>query len=110
VVRRASLEIVWSADDDGASREPLVLTWSPPASTHRRALISLETFGPNRPIRSKTRARLVEGIASARLWLDALLAGRHCQSKDTGPVILPMMVIKSRKPDPTRRQRRHAEA
>ncbi len=31
---------------------------------------------PSRPIRSETRARLVQGIAKARAWVDELVTGK----------------------------------
>ena len=35
-----------------------------------------------RPIRSETRARLIEGIAKARVWIDDLVSGRVTSTAD----------------------------
>lgn len=69
--------------DDPAG--PIVLPWSPaPASPRREITLpaGLHCVEP-RPIRAESRARLVEGIAKARLWLDELVTGR---TRDTGEI------------------------
>jgi site-specific DNA recombinase len=74
VVRRGAIEIVPKADAMGETAAVL-LPWNPPARRRRRELIGMSEPGA-RPIRSETRARLVEGIAKARAWLAELVAGR----------------------------------
>jgi site-specific DNA recombinase len=56
---------------------PLVLPWRPSAATRRRDIILPTNIVPDdpRPIRAESRARLIEGIAKARLWLAELIAG-----------------------------------
>ena len=77
IVRKGTIELVLNGQDE-SQPDPIVVVWTSPSGTRRR-----EITGPNgssieadRPIRSETRARLVEGIAKARLWLDELVAGR----------------------------------
>jgi site-specific DNA recombinase len=50
--------------------------WSPASSTRRREVIGAAEDVTLRPIRAETRARLIEGIARARAWLDDLTSGR----------------------------------
>ncbi|GEP06934.1 recombinase family protein [Methylobacterium oxalidis] len=57
--------------------EALVVPWSAKAGRRRREVISMGGSDEAMTVmRSETRARLVEGIAKARLWLDDLLCGR----------------------------------
>ncbi|AWN42748.1 recombinase family protein [Methylobacterium durans] len=57
--------------------EDLIVPWSARASRCRREMIPIGGSGEAVTVmRSETRARLVEGIAKARLWLDDLLCGR----------------------------------
>jgi len=58
------------------------VAWSPPPSRPRRELTNADATERVQPIRSETRARLVEGIAKARLWVDDLLAGRVTSTHD----------------------------
>ncbi|WP_018043882.1 recombinase family protein [Methylobacterium sp. 88A] len=58
---------------------PLRVPWSVRPSRRRREVIRSaadEGAAPPRPMRAETRARLVDGIAKARFWLDDLIAGR----------------------------------
>ncbi|WP_200919184.1 recombinase family protein, partial [Methylobacterium sp. Leaf91] len=58
---------------------PLNVPWSARPSRRRRQIIRAEGDGgtvPLRPMRVETRARLVDGIAKARFWLDDLVSGR----------------------------------
>ena len=61
-----------------AMPNPLTITWSPPTQHRRREIIAMTnaSTGAARPIRSEARSRLLAGIARARLWLDAIIAGR----------------------------------
>ena len=74
VVGAGSLEILRCPEGDRPN--PIVVPWAPAPSTRRRAVIGAADDGVVRPIRAETRARLVEGIARARCWLDDLVAGR----------------------------------
>ncbi|CAA2105449.1 DNA-invertase hin [Methylobacterium bullatum] len=58
---------------------PLRVPWSARPSRRRRQIIhagSDEGTASLRPMRVETRARLVDGIAKARFWLDDLASGR----------------------------------
>ena len=58
---------------------PLRVPWSARPSRRRREVIRAEAddgAAPLWPMRAETRARLVDGIAKARFWLDDLLTGR----------------------------------
>jgi site-specific DNA recombinase len=58
--------------------------WSPASAVRRREIIAppRATEIAHRPIRSETRARLVEGIAKGRLWLEELVSGRVSSTKE----------------------------
>ena len=73
-VRKGQLELQLRADD-GADERRLTVPWSfnPPA--RKREILLPHSTSTARPIRAESRARLVEGIAKARLWLDQLLSG-----------------------------------
>ena len=76
VIRKGAVEI-WGLAQDGAEPpQPVTLPWTPVPSRRKRAIIlpAGVTEDP-RPIRAETRARLVEGIAKARRWLDELTTG-----------------------------------
>ena len=58
---------------------PLNVPWSARPSRRRCEVIRAEGDegpAPPRPMRVETRARLVDGIAKARFWLDDLVSGR----------------------------------
>lgn len=58
---------------------PLNVPWSARSSRRRRQIIRTDGddgAAPLRPMRVETRARLVDGIAKARFWLDDLVSGR----------------------------------
>jgi site-specific DNA recombinase len=73
------LEIAILTSDPEEERTTIVAPWARPRARPRRSLIGASNDAPARPIRSETRARLVEGIAKARGWIDDLLQGR-CKS------------------------------
>lgn len=79
VIRTKTIELSLDGTD---SQPPLAVAWSPPASRPRRELINLDHRDSGQPIRAETRARLVEGIAKARLWVDDLVAGRVTSTHD----------------------------
>ncbi|GJD42075.1 recombinase family protein [Methylobacterium bullatum] len=62
---------------------PLNVPWSPRPSRRRRQIIRAEgdeAAAPLRPMRAETRARLVDGIAKARFWLNDLVSGRFADT------------------------------
>jgi DNA invertase Pin-like site-specific DNA recombinase len=75
-IRRGALEIALRDADDEAP--VLTVPWSPPPTRVRRELILPEqkTGTRQRAIHAGARARLIEQIAKARLWLDELVSGR----------------------------------
>jgi site-specific DNA recombinase len=84
VVKQGAVEIIWVNQDGISQSAPLIVSWSPIPSTRRREII-LPADGrvaPQRPIRSETRARLVEGIAKGRLWLEELVSGTARDTKE----------------------------
>jgi site-specific DNA recombinase len=83
VIKQGAVEIVWANQDGIAQPAPLTVSWSPIPSTRKREII-LPADGrvaPQRSIRSETRARLIEGIAKARLWLEELVSGHISGTK-----------------------------
>jgi DNA invertase Pin-like site-specific DNA recombinase len=80
IVRSDAIEIVRLSLEGEVRPAPIVVPWSPVSGRRRREIIGVEADRVTRPIRSETRARLVEAIAKARQWLDELLSG---QVKDT---------------------------
>ncbi|MGD9922209.1 MAG: recombinase family protein [Pseudorhodoplanes sp.] len=75
IVCAEKLEVSVQIGDEGS--EIIYVSWTPTIPTRRRAIImprGLEN-GSTRPIRSETRARLIEAIAKARLWVEELVSG-----------------------------------
>ncbi len=84
VIRRNAIEITKRNLGSDAPAAPVVLPWSPAPAYHRREIIvppGADRSG-QRPIRAESRARLVEGIAKARLWLNELIDGRVTDTKE----------------------------
>jgi site-specific DNA recombinase len=82
VVRTGRLEISLSLSDD-AEPKRLDLPWSAPASRRKREIVGPPAEGSERrPMRAEARARLLESIAKARLWLDGLIAGRFTSTAE----------------------------
>jgi DNA invertase Pin-like site-specific DNA recombinase len=77
VVRKGAIELVLQGRDESRP-EPIIVAWTPPSAARRREIVGPDgtQIDAARPIRSETRARLVEGIAKARLWLDELVSGK----------------------------------
>jgi len=73
-VRKGHLELQLRADD-GAVERRLTVPWSFTPSARKRESLMPHSASTARPIRAESRARLIEGIAKARLWLDQLLSG-----------------------------------
>jgi site-specific DNA recombinase len=84
IIRRNAIEIALSCSEPRSADTPLLLSWSAAPPTRRREVIvpAQDPQTDQRPIRSETRARLVEGIAKARLWMDELIAGRMTDTKE----------------------------
>ncbi|GJD40813.1 recombinase family protein [Methylobacterium bullatum] len=64
---------------EGTEPSPLRVPWSARPIRRRREVIHAEGdegAASPRPMRVETRARLVDGIAKARFWLDDLVSGR----------------------------------
>ena len=76
VLREGSIEITQSRREGEAPLAPTILPWTIRRSRRRRKIIGTSEGAPVRPIRAETRARLIDGIANARLWLDELASGR----------------------------------
>jgi DNA invertase Pin-like site-specific DNA recombinase len=76
VVCAEVLEVSMRIDD--ANSETISAPWAPTIPTRRRAIIvpAESENEPGRPIRSETRARLIEAIAKARQWLQELVSGQ----------------------------------
>ncbi|MEE1657861.1 recombinase family protein [Microvirga sp. CF3062] len=75
IVRRGTIEIVRRASEGEEQFAPIIVPWSPVSRRCRREIIGVEATSATRPLRSETRARLVEAIAKARQWLNDLLSG-----------------------------------
>jgi site-specific DNA recombinase len=83
VIRSGAVE-VWRVERDGADPQSVGVPWRPRPSRRERAImLPLGATENSRPIRAETRARLVEGIAKARRWLDELVMGTVT---DTGQI------------------------
>ena len=76
VVRRGAIELLRRADDGEEHLALILVPWSPAARVRRREVIGVGDDYLVRPMRAETRARLVDGIARARAWLDELVSGR----------------------------------
>ena len=80
VVRTERLQISLSLSDD-AEPKRLDLPWSAPASRRKREIVGPPAEGSERrPMRAEARARLLEALAKARLWLDGLIVGWFTRS------------------------------
>jgi hypothetical protein len=69
-VRNGTIDVLINGSE-GALQVP----WSPAPHARKRAVILAEGQDKARPIRAEARARLLEGIAKARHWLDELVTG-----------------------------------
>ncbi len=75
IVHPEHLEIRLATGAAGTPLAPLTVGWSP-SRRPRRSVLATTSDSRSRPIRSETRARLLERIALGRCWLDDLMAGR----------------------------------
>ncbi len=84
VIRKSAIEIQLRDANSDTPAMPIVLPWSAPPPTRRREIIlpSGSNDAEQSPIRSESRARLIEGIAKARLWLEELIDGRVTDTQE----------------------------
>lgn len=75
VIRKGRIDVSF-LPIDANPRAPMSIPWTHQPSRRHRATILSDDGPAFRPMRAETRARLLLGIAKARLWLDDLLAGR----------------------------------
>jgi hypothetical protein len=73
-VHKQKLELRLRADDINEERRATI-PWAFTPPTRKREILIPHSASAARPIRAESRARLVEGIAKARLWLDQLVSG-----------------------------------
>ena len=75
VLRPDLLEII-TCEFEGKPSESITVPSSLTATARKRQIIFATDHDAERPIRSETRARLVEAIAKGRYWLDELVSGK----------------------------------
>jgi hypothetical protein len=73
-VHKQKLELRLRTDEINEERR-FTIPWAFTPSTRKREILMPHSASTVRPIRAESRARLVEGIAKARLWLDQLVSG-----------------------------------
>ena len=69
------LRITFQPDEDGSVHSPLIVPFAPARHRVRRAVIGPDSAGDALPMPGAQRARLVQGIANGRRWLDELVRG-----------------------------------
>jgi site-specific DNA recombinase len=76
VIKQGTIELFLKDATDGQISS-ISLPWAPQPLKRKREIIlpSTKSDRPTRPIRAETRARLIEGIAKGRLWLNELVSG-----------------------------------
>jgi hypothetical protein len=79
VVREAELQITFVADDSSTST--VTVLWSAPRHYRKREIISRPGDEASddlrmRPLRAERRAKLIEGIAKARGWIQEMTSGK----------------------------------
>ncbi len=76
VIKRGSVELFLKHATE-YKLSSISLPWAPQPLKRKREIIfpSTKSDRPTRPIRAETRARLIEGIAKGRLWLNELVSG-----------------------------------
>jgi len=84
VIRKDAIEITARNTGSNGPAAPVFVPWSPaPVSRRREITLPAGLDRANQcPIRAESRARLVEGIAKARLWLNELMEGRVTDTKE----------------------------
>jgi len=83
-VRKNEIEITLREAGADKAAAPIVVPLSAAPASRRREIILPAGLdrADQRPIRAESRARLVEGIAKARLWLNELIDGRVTDTKE----------------------------
>jgi hypothetical protein len=76
VIKQGSVELFLKSANDGQVSS-ISLPWARQQLKRKREIIlpSTKSDRPTRPIRAEARARLIEGIAKGRLWLNELVSG-----------------------------------
>ena len=84
VIRKNKIEITLREAGSEEAAAPIAVPWAAAPATRRREVIMLpgSKRTEERPIRPESRARLIEGIAKARLWLNELIDGRVTDTKE----------------------------
>jgi DNA invertase Pin-like site-specific DNA recombinase len=78
VVGKASIEISMMADGNQLARV-ITVPWAPALHYRKRQVVVRVEAARHeviRPIRAEARARLLEGIAKARLWVEEIVSGK----------------------------------
>jgi hypothetical protein len=70
------IDILIRSESEHLPSRAIAVPWTPTRHRPRRLLIGPALAQGPKPIRSETRARLVQGIANARTWLDELMTGK----------------------------------
>ena len=82
VIKQGSVELLLKHATDN-KLPSISLPWVPQPLKRKREIIfpSTKSDRPTRPIRAETRARLIEGIAKGRLWLNELVSGTFASTQ-----------------------------
>ena len=80
-VRKDSLELAVGGKGDSPP-EKITVRWVHKPVKRRREVIPANAPNGHRPIRSETRARLIEGIAKGRQWVDELVSATGISTMD----------------------------
>ena len=80
-LRADAVEITPKWKEGEAPLAPVLLPWTASPNRRRRAIVGAPEGSPVRPIRAETRARLLDGIAKARAWLNDLVSGRMVDTR-----------------------------
>ena len=83
VIKQGSVELFLKDTTDGQAPS-ISLPWAPQPLKRKREIIlpSTKSSAPTRPIRAETRARLIDGIAKGRLWLNELVSGSSASTQE----------------------------
>jgi site-specific DNA recombinase len=84
VIRKNGIELTPRNTGSDGPAAPVTVPWlhAPVSRQSRDHPAAGAHHSEERPIRSESRARLVEGIAKARLWLNELTEGRVTDTKE----------------------------
>jgi len=70
------IEIELAQSEGGEAQSPLIVPWTKPSTTRRKAMLVPEGAVDARPVKAETRTKLLRAIARARVWLDELTSGK----------------------------------